>query len=281
MSLAARTRSMRRTRPGAELDLRPQRDRELAADRGERARPGRIDRQIDLGAQAARRIVDVLEQVGLLHRLAAPQVGVEPAHQPLELGQHDGDRRRVGRLGDAVGKIAVRRLDGEADQLPGRGEPAEHQHQRHEVDLALASGGGIEEADHRRDMLVGEIADLRRDLSGQHGEHVARLEDAWRGSARRRARAAFRSGWRACAAPCRRPRSRRAPSRSPGRPSPGTRWWPGRRRAAWRRSPRRPSHRRARGRGRSTPRSARPRRAPAGRGGPARAHRRRRTARGR
>ena len=86
---------------GRGLDLRPQRDRELAADGRERAPPWRVAGQIDLGAQPARRVVDVLEQRGLRHRLAAPQIGLELAHHPLEVGEHDRHRRRIGRLGDA------------------------------------------------------------------------------------------------------------------------------------------------------------------------------------
>ena len=62
ISPAARGRSRRRTRPGIELDFQAQHVGDLAAQRRQRPAPGAVDRQIEFGAQAARGIVDGLEQ---------------------------------------------------------------------------------------------------------------------------------------------------------------------------------------------------------------------------
>ncbi len=103
------------------------------------------------------------------------------ADHARDFGQHDGDRDVVGRFRDARGGIAAGRLGGEPDQLPRRREPAHHQHQRIDEHVRMRLQLGIE---LRLDVFQRRAAqrlDVARQLRAQHGERVARLQDADQG----------------------------------------------------------------------------------------------------
>ena len=57
------------------------------------------------------------------------ELAAQIIHHALDLAQHDGDGPRVGRLGDARGLIGLCCAGGDANELPGRGQPAHDQHE--------------------------------------------------------------------------------------------------------------------------------------------------------
>ena len=158
------------------LDLGLQQARNLGANGGEPAAPGRVDRKIELGAQTAGAVVEAFEQRRHRNPAAAPEVGLELTDHPLDLGEHDHDGRSIRRGGDARRIVALRRFDGEPDQLPGRLQPAHHQHERIGQDVGLPRDRRIEHRLHGIEVGVGEIADMAREAVGDQRQHVPRLE---------------------------------------------------------------------------------------------------------
>ena len=164
----------------------------MRALRGERAAPGTVDRQFELGAQAARGVVDGLEQRADRDALAAAQVGAQLADQAFEFGEHDGDGDAVGRFGDARGDIGAGGLDAEPDQLPRRRQPAHHDQQRRQESFAVEGDGRLDQHLGLVEMAVGEVVDVQRQMRGEGCQRVARFERAQQDERHRPRRAACR-----------------------------------------------------------------------------------------
>ena len=86
----------------------------------------------------------VLQDVG---DLTVPdfQAFAQVRDHALHVGEHDVDRRRVRRFGDARRDIGRGRRNREPDQLPRRAEPAHHHEQRVEEDIAMPPDRRIEQ----------------------------------------------------------------------------------------------------------------------------------------
>ncbi len=160
------------------LDLGLQQARNLGANGGEPAAPGRVDRKIELGAQAAgaRRGWPLSSDV-TANPAAALEVGLELADHALDLGEHDRDGRSIRRGGDARRIVALRRLDGEPDQLPGRRQPAHHQHERIGQDVwPAARRGESSSAFTASSWASARLRIWRGRRSRDQRQHVPRLE---------------------------------------------------------------------------------------------------------
>jgi hypothetical protein len=99
------------------------------------------------------------------------------ADHTRDVGEHDLDRYGKRRLGDARRRIAASGENGEADQLPGRAEPAHHQQERIEEDVAVAPDRRLEQRLHIVELVVRKIADGRRQARGDHAQRVAHAQD--------------------------------------------------------------------------------------------------------
>ena len=121
--------------------------------------------------------MDILEQQRLFQCQSAFEVLTELTDQSFDFLQHYGHRDRIGRVGDARSDIAFGCPRSDPDQLPRRGEPPHDQDKPEGEDLALA-GHRIEQVLDRTELIVGEIADARRQLGGEFRQRIARRQQA-------------------------------------------------------------------------------------------------------
>ena len=82
--------------------------------------------------------------LGDIVELAAPDIRAQAGREEGEIVQRDGDGNAVGRGGDADFIVGRRHLDGEADDLPGRGQPLHDQRQRERQQLRRLQRGNVE-----------------------------------------------------------------------------------------------------------------------------------------
>src|SRR6266404_9056124 len=92
---------------------------------------------------------DVIEMAALDVR---PQAGREEG----QIVQLDGDGNAVGRCGNTDLIVGRGHLDGEADDLPRRGQPLHDQRQRERQQLRRLQRGDVERGTYRRDVRVRE-----------------------------------------------------------------------------------------------------------------------------
>ena len=129
---------------GHAVDFRLQRIGDVGADRGQLPAPSGIVAQVEFGPQAAHAVMKGLELLGDIVELAAPDIGAQAGREEGQIVQRDGDGNAVGRRGDANFIVGGRHLDGEADDLPWRGQPLHHQRQRERQQLRRLQRGNVE-----------------------------------------------------------------------------------------------------------------------------------------
>ena len=142
-----------------------------------------LDGQIHFRAQPARGGVQLLEH--RRHRLAGSERGAQFADRAFHLAEHDRDRHRIGRFGNARGNVALGDTGGETNELPRRRKPAHQQHETVADDVGFARRVAAERLRRTRgiDMHLGlldhlalEGAHIVRQPLGQVGECVADFE---------------------------------------------------------------------------------------------------------
>ena len=176
-SLPLRGRSRRRTRPGR---LSISASSSLAASAREAAswRPqAELDREVDLGAQRARGVVNVLEE----GRDVALRRSSDASRRLAIMRSRSASTMSTATANGVAAMRSATSLDagvnGEADQLPRRAEPAHHHQQGIEKHIAMAADRGVEQRLDVFELLVGEIADGGRQARADHAERIAHAQD--------------------------------------------------------------------------------------------------------
>ena len=90
--------------------------------------------------------------------------------------QRDGDGDAVGRRGNADFVVGRGHLDGEADDLPWRGQPLHDQRQRERQHLRRLQGGNVERGGDRGDLRIREHPQVAGQLAVEAVQRFAGLQ---------------------------------------------------------------------------------------------------------
>ena len=109
--------------------------------------------------------------------MSALDIGPQLDREERQIVQRDGDGDAIGGGGNADFVVRPGHLDGQADDLPWRGQPLHHQRQRERQQLRRLQGGEVERSAYHHDLLIRKHPQVAGKPAAEGVERFAGLQD--------------------------------------------------------------------------------------------------------